>query len=110
MMFTLNAFATFTILLSFKSFVSATDYRLLVNKPSCQTMDQFKFNFETLCPVFEASNTTVYNGGLYFRQGDYQGKNTDTQALVFCTYVNSTDNSIYSVTSELVTSLGGSTT
>lgn len=45
MMFTLNAFATFIILLSFTNFVSATDYRLLVNKPSCQTMDQFKFKW-----------------------------------------------------------------
>lgn len=115
MMFSLNAFAAFTILLSFTSFVSATDYRLLVNKPSCQTMDQFKFkwvlaisvhwitslsppqlgyvwlrfsvphptgfSFETLCPVFDTSNTTVYNGGLYFRPGNYQGQNTDSMSF-----------------------------
>ncbi|AAW41072.1 hypothetical protein CNBA5500 [Cryptococcus deneoformans B-3501A] len=107
-MFTPNAFTALIALLSTTSLVLATDYRLLVNKPSCQTIDQFRFNFETLCPVFETSNTTEYKGGLYFYPGDYQGQNADTQARVFCTYVNSTDNVVYSVTSELVTSLGGS--
>ncbi|AFR92716.1 hypothetical protein C343_00600 [Cryptococcus neoformans C23] len=108
-MFTPNVFAHFTVLLSITGLVSAVDYRLLVNKPSCQTMDQFRYNFETLCPVFAISNTSKYEGGLYFYSGDYQGQNAETQARVFCTYVNTTDNSVYPVTSELVTSLGGST-
>lgn len=38
-------------------------------------------SFETLCPVFQTSNTTEYNGGLYFRPGNYQGQNTDSMSF-----------------------------
>ncbi|WVQ82833.1 hypothetical protein IAT38_004966 [Cryptococcus sp. DSM 104549] len=85
---------------------SAADYRLLLNKPDCVTMDNFAANFRKLCPVFDTTGTGTQRGEL-FRPGDFQGKNNDTQALAFCTYVSNVDASVYTVTRELAESLGG---
>ncbi|WVQ72193.1 hypothetical protein IAR50_001739 [Cryptococcus sp. DSM 104548] len=103
-------FKSATVLASLALLLSpalAADYRLLVNKPDCQSIDQFRFNFETLCPVFDSSSNNTYQGVL-FEAGDYSGDNKDTQARVFCTYTNGTDGSVYTVTTDLTTSLGGS--
>ncbi|ODN73677.1 hypothetical protein L202_07224 [Cryptococcus amylolentus CBS 6039] len=123
----------FTTLALIGTAVSAADWRLLANKPADQSIAQFQAScvpflplpptmlrvleiltgptigsnsFETTCPIFDTSNPDGART-TFFRAGDFQGKNTDTQALVFCTY-NAADGSVYAVTRELVESLGGS--
>ncbi|ODN86821.1 hypothetical protein L198_07184 [Cryptococcus wingfieldii CBS 7118] len=96
----------FTTLALIGTAVSAADWRLLANKPSGQSIAAFQADFETTCPIFDTSNPDGARA-TFFRAGDFQGKNTDTQALVFCTY-NAADGSVYAVTRELVESLGGS--
>ncbi|ODN73685.1 hypothetical protein L202_07231 [Cryptococcus amylolentus CBS 6039] len=87
--------------------VLAADYRVLVNKPDCQTVDQFKFNYETLCPVFDVGSPNTYKGVL-FEAGDFSGANNATQARVYCTWTNATDGSTYTLSDDVAISLGGS--
>ncbi|WVQ72186.1 hypothetical protein IAR50_001732 [Cryptococcus sp. DSM 104548] len=86
--------------------VSARDDRLLANKPSDQSISEFQSHFETTCPAFDATNPDGHLA-TYFHAGDFSGDNADSQALVYCSYT-AKDGSIYTVTRDLVESLGGS--
>ncbi|ODN73680.1 hypothetical protein, variant [Cryptococcus amylolentus CBS 6039] len=88
--------------------VSAIDYRLLANKPGSGSIESFKISFKTQCPFFNPTNNTDANHrSTFFVPGDWQGQNTDSKALVYCTYTNP-NGTVFAVTRELVNSLGGS--
>ena len=86
--------ASVTAATALLALVSAADYRLLVEKPSCVTMDQFNarsvhldqgdekadtlFSFTQLCPVFPDAGAP-FNATSHFVPGDYSGDNTDSE-------------------------------
>ncbi|ODN86823.1 hypothetical protein L198_07186 [Cryptococcus wingfieldii CBS 7118] len=109
MLFNAPALLTTTLLVLTATFpVSAVDYRLLANKPGSGSIESFKVSFKIQCPFFNPTNNTNANHrSTFFVPGDWQGQNTDSQALVYCTFTKQ-DGTAFAVTRELVDSLGGS--
>ncbi|WWC97631.1 hypothetical protein V866_004515 [Kwoniella sp. B9012] len=60
---------------------------IVLEKPSCITMDLFQSTFEKICPLWKPR--PVNDVGFYYKNttfilGDKSGANTDTQATVHC--------------------------
>ncbi|KAJ7225130.1 hypothetical protein B0H12DRAFT_1149520 [Mycena haematopus] len=85
--------------------VRATDDRLLYEIPAGDTIAEFTVDWTTTCstwPPAIAEGLTFSEA--YINAGDYQGKNKDTEALIFCAW---TDGTTYpTFTTEVAASLG----
>ncbi|KAF7346700.1 hypothetical protein MSAN_01807800 [Mycena sanguinolenta] len=67
--------------------VRAIDFRLLYTIPAFDTIAEFQNDFQNTCSTWlpaEAAGLTFDEA--FFRAGDFSGENTDTEALIFCTW------------------------
>ncbi|KAJ7614306.1 hypothetical protein DFH06DRAFT_1368601 [Mycena polygramma] len=98
----------FSVLASFifasVGLVLAADDRLLFTIPAGETIAKFTTDFDNACstwaPAVAAGLTFVDN---LVEAGDFQGKNTATQARLVCAWTNG---SIQTFTTDVATSLG----
>ncbi|WWD06400.1 hypothetical protein V865_004490 [Kwoniella europaea PYCC6329] len=82
---------------------------IVVEKPSCITMDLFQSTFEKICPLWEpkpVNDVGFYYENTTFMLGDKSGSNTDTQATVQCRYYTSRQ-AVKNSANEIVPALGG---
>ncbi|KAF7340527.1 hypothetical protein MSAN_02124200 [Mycena sanguinolenta] len=67
--------------------VKAIDYRLLYAIPAGDTMAQFTTDFQNTCSTWApAEGAGLTFRFAFIRPGDYRGENTDTEALIYCTW------------------------
>ncbi|TYJ53801.1 hypothetical protein B9479_005561 [Cryptococcus floricola] len=87
--------------------VYARNYTRVSQKPENDDIESYINQFVTTCPEYHVKNlTTEVNSGLGER-GDWDGNNTDTQALIYCLRTDDNDNVVDSFTEEIVSQLGG---
>ncbi|KAJ7032147.1 hypothetical protein C8F04DRAFT_1235491 [Mycena alexandri] len=94
------------------SLVRAEDNRLSYFIPVGDTIDVFTADFDATCSTW----APAISQGLFFSEafvepGDFQGKNADTEALIFCDWKNVTgaitsDSQITTFTVDVAASLG----
>ncbi|KAJ6452501.1 hypothetical protein C8R45DRAFT_1223533 [Mycena sanguinolenta] len=94
-----------TVLFAAVGLVRAVDNRLLYEIPAGDDMATFTADWTAACSTWApaAAQGLTFNEA-FINPGDFQGKNADTEALIFCSWTDGTTFTTF--TTDVAASLG----